>query len=32
MKAYYEKCPVCGGHKVDILSGEELKVKELEVE
>lgn len=32
VKAYYEKCPACGGHKVDILSGEELRVKELEVE
>jgi len=32
VKAYYEKCPVCGGYKVDILSGEELRVKEMEVE
>ena len=32
VRAYYEKCPACGGHKVDILSGEELRVKELEVE
>ncbi len=32
MKAYYEPCPDCGGFKIDMLSGEELRVKELEVE
>ena len=32
VKAYYESCPACGGYHVDILSGEELRVKELEVE
>lgn len=32
VKAFYESCPACGGHRVDILSGEELRVKELEVE
>ncbi len=32
VKTYYEKCPTCGGYKVDILSGKELRVKELEVE
>ncbi|SRR5512147_2821416 len=32
VKAYYEPCPACGGYKVDILTGEELRVKELEVE
>lgn len=32
VKAYYENCPACGGYKVEILSGEELRVKELEVE
>jgi hydrogenase nickel incorporation protein HypA/HybF len=32
VKAYYENCPSCGGYQVDILSGEELRVKELEVE
>lgn len=32
IKAYYENCPSCGGYKVDVLAGEELRVKELEVE
>lgn len=32
VKAYYEPCPACGGYKADILCGEELRVKELEVE
>lgn len=32
VKAYYESCPDCGGFRVEILSGEELRVKELEVE
>lgn len=29
---YYEPCPTCGGYRVTILSGEELRVKELEVD
>ncbi|HET6421067.1 MAG TPA: hydrogenase maturation nickel metallochaperone HypA [Geobacteraceae bacterium] len=32
VKAYYEPCPACGEYKVDLLAGEELRVKELEVE
>jgi hydrogenase nickel incorporation protein HypA/HybF len=32
VKAYYQSCPACGGYGVEILSGEELRVKELEVE
>ena len=30
--AYYDPCPVCGGFGLDIISGEELCVKALEVE
>jgi len=30
--SYYEPCPTCGGFRVAILSGEELRVKELEVD
>jgi hydrogenase nickel incorporation protein HypA/HybF len=32
VKAYYEACPNCGEYRVEILTGEELRVKELEVE
>jgi hydrogenase nickel incorporation protein HypA/HybF len=32
VRAYYEACPACGDYGVDILTGEELRVKELEVE
>lgn len=32
LAAYYDPCPSCGGFGVDVLSGEELRVKELEVE
>lgn len=32
LKAYYEPCPGCGSYRVTILSGEELRVKELEVD
>lgn len=32
LSAYYDPCPACGGFGVDVLSGEELRVKELEVE
>jgi hydrogenase nickel incorporation protein HypA/HybF len=31
IKAYYDPCPTCGGFQVEILAGEELRVKELEV-
>jgi len=31
-RAYYSACPGCGGHNVTVLSGEELRVKEMEVE
>jgi hydrogenase nickel incorporation protein HypA/HybF len=30
--AYYDPCPTCGGFGIDVISGEELRVKELEVE
>ena len=29
--AYYDSCPECGGFDIEILFGEELRVKELEV-
>ncbi len=32
VQAYYETCPFCGGCNLDILSGEELRARELEVE
>lgn len=32
LRAYYSSCPGCGGHNVTVLSGEELRVKEMEVE
>ncbi len=32
VKAYYEPCPACGSFRVTIISGEELRVKELEVD
>lgn len=30
--AYYDPCPLCGGFGLEIVAGEELRVKELEVE
>ena len=30
--AYYDPCPVCDGYGLSVVSGEELRVKELEVE
>jgi hydrogenase nickel incorporation protein HypA/HybF len=32
VRAYYDACPSCGNYGVDILTGDELRVKELEVE
>lgn len=32
VKAYYQTCPGCGAYGIDLLAGEELRVKELEVE
>ena len=32
LRSYYNSCPSCGGHQVTILSGEELRVKEMEVD
>lgn len=32
VSAYYDPCPGCGGYGVAIISGEELRVKDLEVE
>ncbi|HEY6872919.1 MAG TPA: hydrogenase maturation nickel metallochaperone HypA [Geobacteraceae bacterium] len=30
--AYYDPCPACGGYRIELLAGEELRVKELEVD
>ena len=30
--AYFDACPACGGFRIRIVAGEELRVKELEVE
>lgn len=30
--SYYDACSACGGYQIEILSGEELRVKQLEVE
>jgi hydrogenase nickel incorporation protein HypA/HybF len=32
VSTYYDPCPVCGGYRMELLSGDELRVKELEVE
>jgi hydrogenase nickel incorporation protein HypA/HybF len=32
LDAYFNPCPKCGSYGVELLSGEELRVKELEVE
>ena len=32
VSAYYDSCPLCGGFTIELLAGEELRVKELEVE
>jgi hydrogenase nickel incorporation protein HypA/HybF len=32
VSAYYDSCPSCGGYNVELMSGEEMRVKELEVE
>lgn len=32
LASYYEACTSCGGHAMQVLSGEELRVKQLEVE
>lgn len=32
LSSHYAPCPACGSFGVDLLSGEELRVKELEVE
>ena len=32
VSAYYDPCPACAGYCMQLLSGEELRVKELEVE
>ncbi len=32
VRAYYDPCPACGGYGIAITAGEELRVKELEVE
>jgi hydrogenase nickel incorporation protein HypA/HybF len=31
LHSYYDPCPACSGYQVEILAGEELRVKELEV-
>jgi len=32
VSACYDPCPACGGYRMELLSGEELRVKELEVD
>ena len=32
VSAYYDSCPTCGGYTVELMRGEEMRVKELEVE
>ncbi|MDD2321213.1 MAG: hydrogenase maturation nickel metallochaperone HypA [Geobacteraceae bacterium] len=32
LRSYYNSCPSCAGHRVTIISGEELRVKEMEVD
>jgi hydrogenase nickel incorporation protein HypA/HybF len=32
VRAYYDPCPACGGYGVAITAGEELRVRELEVD
>jgi len=32
LRSYYNSCPSCGSHQVTIISGEELRVKEMEVD
>lgn len=32
VSAFYDSCPNCGGFSVDLIRGEEMRVKELEVE
>jgi hydrogenase nickel incorporation protein HypA/HybF len=32
LKNRYDACPRCGGHQLHMTSGEEMKIKELEVE
>ncbi|HLO26276.1 MAG TPA: hydrogenase maturation nickel metallochaperone HypA [Geobacteraceae bacterium] len=32
VSAYYDACPACGGYRMELLTGQELRVKELEVE
>jgi hydrogenase nickel incorporation protein HypA/HybF len=32
VSAYYDSCPNCGGYTVELMRGEEMRVKELEVE
>ncbi len=32
VRAVYDPCPACGGYGIDITAGEELRVRELEVE
>ena len=32
VSAYYDPCAACGGYRMELLTGQELRVKELEVE
>lgn len=32
IESYYDPCPSCGGFRLEIVQGEELRVKELDVE
>ena len=32
LAALYEPCPICGSHQIQVTTGEEMRVRELEVE
>lgn len=32
LRSYYNSCPSCGGNRITVISGEELRVKEMEVD
>jgi hydrogenase nickel incorporation protein HypA/HybF len=32
LAALYEPCPICGGHQIQVTQGEQMRVRELEIE
>lgn len=32
LRSYFNSCPSCGGNRITVISGEELRVKEMEVD